>query len=270
MEHRWQPAEEATMHHRSAFGTTLRDWRARRRLSQLDLALEADISARHLAFLETGRAKPSRNMVDQLIEALEVPVRSRNEFLLTAGFAPQFTEFELDDAALTPLRNGLDRLLERHAPYPGLLLDRHWNVVKANRTATLMLEMLSPGSSELNVLSRLTESPRTAEVIENWPSLAAEFIARLRAEVVRSGDTEMAQRLEAFRQSVLAVTDTADQSPESDPFLCMRMRLPNGARLALFSAIGQFSAARDITAADLRIELFFPADAATEHILQTL
>ncbi len=258
------------MQDRSAFGSTLRDWRARRRLSQLDLALEADISARHLAFLETGRAKPSRQMVDQLIAALEVPVRSRNEFLLTAGFAPQFTAFELDDAALEPLRNGLDRLLERHAPYPGLLLDRHWNVVKANRTAALMLEILSPGSKEPNLLARLADSPQTAEVIENWASLAAEFIARLRAEVLRSGDSEMAQRLEAFRQSVPAASFSADQSPESDPFLCMRLRLPNGVRLALFSAIGQFSAARDSTAADLRIELFFPADAATEQVLQAL
>jgi transcriptional regulator with XRE-family HTH domain len=255
---------------RSAFGTTLRDWRARRRLSQLDLALEADISARHLAFLETGRAKPSRHMVDQLIEALDVPVRSRNEFLLTAGFAPQFTEFALDDAALAPMRQGLDRLLERHAPYPGLLLDRHWNVVKANHTAALMLESLSPASTEPNLLTRLAESPHTADVIENWPSLAAEFVARLKTEVVRSGDAEMAQRLEVFRQSVPAVPSTADQSPESDPFLCLRMRLPNGVRLALFSAIGQFSAARDITAADLRIELFFPADAVTEQILQSL
>jgi transcriptional regulator with XRE-family HTH domain len=255
---------------RSAFGTTLRDWRARRRLSQLDLALEADISTRHLAFLETGRANPSRSMVDQLIAALDVPVRSRNEFLLTAGFAPQFTEFELNDAALTPLRQGLDRLLERHEPYPGLLLDRHWNVVKANRTAAMMLEMLSPASTDPNLLTRLAESPRTAEVIENWPSLAAEFAARLRADVLRSGDAAMAQRLEAFRQSVPAVPAPADQSLENDPFLCLRMRLPNGVRLALFSAIGQFSAARDITAADLRIELFFPADAATEQVLQAL
>jgi transcriptional regulator with XRE-family HTH domain len=252
---------------RSAFGTTLRDWRARRRLSQLDLALEADISARHLAFLETGRAKPSRHMVDQLIEALEVPVRSRNEFLLTAGFAPQFTEFQLDAAALAPLRTGLDRLLERHAPYPGLLLDRHWNVVKSNRTATLMLDMLSPGSDEPNLLSRLATSPRTAELIENWPNLAAEFVARLRTEVVRSGDAEMARRLEAFRQNI---PPALDPSPDSDPFLCLRMRLPNGVRLALFSAIGQFGAARDITAADLRIELFFPADGETEQALQAL
>jgi transcriptional regulator with XRE-family HTH domain len=258
------------MKDRSAFGTTLRDWRARRRLSQLDLALEAEISARHLAFLETGRANPSRHMVDQLIAALEVPVRSRNEFLLTAGFAPQFTEFALDNAAMAPLRQGLDRLLERHAPYPGLLLDRHWNVVKANRTATLMLDMLCPESREPNLLKRLAESPRTNEVIENWPNLAAEFITRLKAEVLRSGDVEMAQQLEAFRQRVPAAPNLADQSQENDPFLCLRMRLPNGMRLALFSAIGQFSAARDITAADLRIELFFPADAATEDILQTL
>jgi transcriptional regulator with XRE-family HTH domain len=258
------------MHERPAFGATLREWRARRHLSQLDLALEADISARHLAFLETGRAKPSRNMVDQLIDALDVPVRSRNDFLLTAGFAPQFTEFDLDDVALAPLRTGLDRLLERHAPFPGLLLDRHWNVVKANRTAALMLDLLSPEVDEPNLLTRLANSPRTAEVIENWPDLAAEFAARLRAEIMRSGDGDLARRLDVFQQSMPGSARAADAPAVADPLLYMHMRLPDGVRLSLFSAIGQFSAARDITAADLRIELFFPANAATEQILQTL
>lgn len=258
---------------RPAFGAALRNWRNRRRISQLDLALEAGISARHLAFLETGRAKPSRAMVAQLSEALEVPVQSRNDLLLTAGFAPQFTTSKLDAETLAPLRKGLDRLLDRHAPYPGLLLDRHWNIVQSNRTATMLLDLLALEHPEPNLLTRLSTSPRTPEVIENWPSLANEFLARLKGEALRSGDADLDQRLEQFRQLIpgpIPGEQAASTSIENDPLLYVRIRLPNGVKLSLFSAVGQFSAARDITAADLRIELFFPADNATEQILQDI
>jgi transcriptional regulator with XRE-family HTH domain len=258
---------------RPAFGTALRDWRSRRRISQLDLALEAGISARHLAFLETGRAKPSRAMVAQLSEALDVPIQSRNDLLLTAGFAPQFSAAKLDDDLLAPLRKGLDRLLDQHAPFPGMLLDRHWNIVKANKTAAMLLELLALDAPEPNLLTRLSTSPRTPEVIENWPSLANEFLARLKAEALRSGDTDLDKRLEQFRKRIPAYSpddESAAQNAASDPLLYVRVKLPNGAKLSLFSAVGQFSAARDITAADLRIELFFPADPTSEHILQNI
>jgi transcriptional regulator with XRE-family HTH domain len=269
------PTKETTMPaiERSAFGATLRNWRNRRRISQLDLALEAGISARHLAFLETGRAKPSRTMVAQLSEALDVPVQSRNDLLLTAGFAPQFTASKIDDEALAPLRKGLNRLLDRHTPYPGLLLDRYWNVVQSNRTAKMLLDLLPLDDPEPNLLTRLSTSPRTPEVIENWPSVATEFLARLKAEALRSGDLEFNKQLERFRQLVpgpLSGIQAASSNAENDPLLYVRIRLPNGVKLSLFSAVGQFSAARDITAADLRIELFFPADSATEQILQII
>ncbi len=139
-------------------------------------------------------------------------------------------------------------------------------MLKANRTAALLFDAIGGDPADMSLLTRLANNPRTGEVIENWPAIAAEFLSRLRAEVLRTSDAELGRRLDAF-----AVRVPASHAPETgNPFLCMRIRLPNGATLTLFSAIGQFSAARDITAADLRIELFFPADEATERILAGL
>jgi transcriptional regulator with XRE-family HTH domain len=252
------------------FGTMLRKWRARRRMSQLELALEAGVSARHLAFLETGRANPSRAMVAQLMATLDVPVQARNDVLLAAGFAPQHTALPLEAVSLAPLRGGLDRLLERHAPYPGLLFDRHFSIVKANRTAQLMLDLIGGGEPVTNLLDGLAESPRTPELIENWPQLAAEFAARLKAEAVQAGDAGIMERLDAFLSSVPPSDCAPDQGTGQQPFLCVNFRVPNGPRLSLFSVIGQFGPTTDATVADLRVELFFPADAATGAALQAL
>ena len=254
----------------TTFGSTLREWRGRRRLSQLHLALRANISARHLAFLETGRANPSRTMVAQLIEALEVPIRSQNEFLLTAGFAPHCSEFNLSDDALKPLRNGLNRLMERHSPYPALLLDRVWNVVDANRTANMILDVLRADAGDTNVLRILANSPRTAEFIENWPTLAATFVKRLKTEVLHNRDVELEELLREFCAAPNFPTENSLDESDGSPLLLLRVRIPNGPRLALFSAIGQFGTASDVTIADLRLELFFPADAESELLLHQL
>jgi transcriptional regulator with XRE-family HTH domain len=252
------------------FGTLLRDWRARRRMSQLDLALEAGISARHLAFLETGRANPSRAMVAQLMATLDVPVQARNDVLLAAGFAPRHTALPLEAVSLAPLRGGLDRLLERHEPFPGLLFDRHFMIVQANRTARLMLDLIGGGQPVTNLLDGLAASPRTPELIGNWPQLAAEFAGRLSAEALRAGDAAMLDRLDAFRRSVPPPDGAHDHGADNLPFLCVNFRVPDGPRLSLFSVIGQFGPTTDATVADLRIELFFPADAATEAALHAL
>lgn len=253
---------------RPPFANALRDWRARRRMSQLDLALEAGISARHLAFLETGKARPSRDMVASLMAALDVPLRDRNDLLLTAGFAPAYEQRPLDDGDLKPLRQALDRLLEKHAPYPGILLDRSWNVVGANSAAAKLFELIGGDPNDANILTRLSNSERTSQVIENWASLAAEFAQRLKAEALRTADHEMLARLDAFRDSVAAKIGPLPTGPEESPLLCAHIRLPDGRRLSLFSVVGQFSAAHDITAADLRFELFFPADEDSRKTLE--
>lgn len=255
---------------RTPFANALRDWRTRRRMSQLDLALEAGISARHLAFLETGRANPSRDMVAQLMAALEVPLRDRNDLLLTAGFAPAYEQRPLEDADLKPLRLALDRLLERHAPYPGILLDRAWNIVGANKAAAMLFDLIGGDPNDTNILTRLANSDRTAEIIENWPDLAADFAQRLKTEALKSADHELLARLDAFREKVAAGVGQLPSAPDDSPLLRARFRLPNGARMSLFSVVGQFSAAHDVTAADLRFELFFPADDASRKVLEAI
>lgn len=245
---------------RSHFGEALRDWRARRRMSQFDLALDAGVSARHVAFLEKGHSRPSRVMVQQLIEALDVPHRDRNELLVAAGFAPLYTHTPLDSPDLKHLRKGLSRLLERHAPWPGLMLDRSWNIVEMNHTARAMLALVGGDEADANLLTRLANATRVGEVIENWPSLAREFASRMKAEAVRSSDDAMLERIEAFRACVVGDREERVGGEEIGPLFNMRLRLNDGTRLSFYSVIGQFGADRDITAAELRIELFFPAD----------
>jgi transcriptional regulator with XRE-family HTH domain len=238
-------------------------------MSQLDLAGDAGVSARHLAFLETGRAKPSREMVQQLIEALDVPHRERNDFLVTAGFAPDYTRTELEDPAFAQVRAGLDRLLETHAPWPALMLDRDWNVVKANRTAGMMLSLIGGDETDENLLSRLANAPRVAEVIENWQVVATAFARRLKSEALQLADAGLLRRVEAFQAQVLK-NGVAAPDVMPGPSLTMVLRVGEGTRLSLFSIIGQFSSAVDVTAAELRVELFFPADEATRMFLQQL
>jgi transcriptional regulator with XRE-family HTH domain len=253
---------------KSNFGQILKDWRSRRRMSQLDLALDAGVSARHLAFLETGRAKPSRMMVDQLIEALEVPHRERNDFLLTAGFAPAYSKLAYDDPSLGQVRKGLDRLLDSHAPWPALMLDRDWNVVKANRTAAMLLDLIGGDEGEPNLLMRLAAAPRVGEVIENWPAVAMEFARRLRSEALQFSDMTLLKRVDAFQAQVLK--DSAHVFDTVGPLLNMTVRVGEGTRLSLFSILGQFTSALDVTAAELRVELFFPSDEATRNFLEQI
>jgi transcriptional regulator with XRE-family HTH domain len=254
---------------RARFGEILKDWRGRRRMSQLDLALDAGVSARHVAFLETGRSRPSRSMVDQLIAALEVPHRARNDLLVTAGFAPAYTRRDLDDPSFSQVRDGLDRLMANHEPWPALMLDRDWNIVKANSTSALMLDLIGGDASDNNLLTRLANAPRVSEVIENWTAVAAEFASRLKSEALQLADAALLKRATDFLSTVLKSGDQPNGPPMS-PLFTISLKLPDGDRLQLFSILGQFSSAFDVTAAELRLELFFPADEATRTFLEKL
>lgn len=249
------------------FGNALREWRKRRRVSQLELALDAGVSARHVAFMETGRSKPSQAMVEQLIVALDVPHRDRNDLLLAAGFAPSYARTAIDHPRMAVLREGLADLMRKHDPSPALLLDWQWNLVDQNRAAGLLLKLVGGDELEINLLQRLAGSPVVSDVIENWPDVAAEFVARLRQEALRHADNGLMQRVEHFRQQVLGDSVGNNPEPSSDPLFNMRIRLKDGTRLSFYSVIGQFTSARDVTAAELRLELFFPADDATKQFL---
>lgn len=251
-----------------SFGDHLRDWRGRRRMSQLDLALEAEVSQRHIAFLESGRAKASREMVLRLAQTLEVPLRERNALLHAAGFAPAYAESSLDEAGMAQIRAAIDRMLAQHMPFPAMLFDRYWTLLDANPAARALFG-LSAEDGPVNVVKLMIETPEIKAAFENWPEVAHHMMTRLKLELDMSGgDSKLAKLIEMLRADpVFELPAPADLSGE--PLLYTRMRAGEQL-LSLFSTIVQFGTPRDITLGDLRIELFFPGDAETESFLRGL
>ncbi|MCU0701642.1 MAG: helix-turn-helix transcriptional regulator [Myxococcaceae bacterium] len=244
------------------FPELLKSWRKQRRFSQLALALEANVSARHLAYLETGRARPSAEMVNRLGEALGLPLSARNQLLARAGFAARYERRAWDDPQLEPVRRAVAWTLERHSPWPGLAVDRLWRVVRFNAPAHVLFGQLGveEGASLLDFLV----SARARAVIENWPQVAHQAALRLRTESTAQGGVA---ELDRFAQQLAAVS-----LPEGDgggPLIVTRFRLGD-ACVSLFATVGQFGSPEDLTLDDLRLELFFPADDASERVLRDL
>lgn len=243
------------------FGLLLKEWRAARRMSQLELGLEANVSARHIAFLETGRARPSREMVLRLAETLDVPLSARNILLGRAGFAPAYGTQGLDAPEAARLRAAVERLLSAHDPYPAFAIDRHWVVQRLNRSATLLLGTfgIGPGSSALDAFLGPLRP-----VVANWEEIARHLAHRLRAESARHGRDPV---LDAAVRQLLAELGPVEPLPAgARAVVPTRLRVPGG-ELAFFTMITEFGTVEDERIADLRIELFFPADAATEAAL---
>lgn len=250
-------------------GAHLRAWRQRRRLSQLDLALDAEISARHLSFLETGRARPSREMVLKLAEKLDVPLRERNTFLVAAGFAPMFSERELDDPGLEAARRAVDLVLKGHEPFPALAIDRYWTLVTSNAAVAPLLtgvaeSLLSP---PLNVLRLSLHPDGLASRIINLREWRDHLLERLRRQIDLTADHGLAELLSELREYPVPVQTgtmrSADYGGVAVPF---RMRTDTG-DLAFFSTTTVFGTPLDITLSELAIEAFFPADEATARAL---
>lgn len=246
----------------SAFSDTLKTWRQRRRFSQLALAMEAEVSARHLSFLETGRARPSREMVERLGAALELPLAARNQMLTQAGFAARYPGRSLEDGQMAPVRAALDHMLKGHEPFPGYAFDRQWRLLRMNRAAERLFSPL--GVEEGADLLALLRSEKMAQVIDNWPEVARHLAQRLRTESAAQGG------LPGFEEAANELSE-AHGSPESanGPVIPTVYRL-GPTKLALFSVIAQFGTPEDVTLDDLKIELFFPADSAAEMLLRKL
>lgn len=247
------------------FGPMLRTWRENRRLSQLELAMASDVSARHISFLETGRSSPSRPMVLHLAELLQVPLSARNALLGAAGFAAAYGSRGLDDEEIQPIRQAIAWTLERHEPYPATLFDRHWKLLRANRPAQHMLGSagIGPGDSMLDLFG---DPERMAMLIDNWQDVARHMAVRLRTEAAhQGGDTLLeatASRLEA------AIGRHKPAGLHVNPaFIPIHVCL-NGAVLSLFSTISHFGSVEDVALADLKMELFFPADERTRAMLE--
>ncbi|HEY4068965.1 MAG TPA: helix-turn-helix transcriptional regulator [Burkholderiaceae bacterium] len=246
------------------FGAQLREWRQRRRLSQLELAGEADVSTRHLSFVETGRAMPSREMVLRLADRLELPLRERNRWLTAAGFAPMYAERPLDDVALAAAREAVELVLKGHEPYPALAIDRHWSLVSYNRAVLPLLEGVAPAllQGPINVLRLSLHPEGLAPRILNFAQWRAHLLARLRQQIVASADPVL-QALADELRAYPAPAGAAHEGPEPGGVVVpLRLRTPNGT-LSLISTTTVFGTPVDITLSELALETFFPADAAT-------
>jgi transcriptional regulator with XRE-family HTH domain len=261
----------AVMARRPPVGELLRDWRRRRRLSQLELALEADVSSRHLSFVETGRSRPSAEMVLRLAEKLDVPLRDRNHLLLAAGYAPAFAHRELDAPELGPVRDAIDQVLRGHEPYPALVIDRHWGLVAANRALSRLVEGVAEHLREppVNVLRLSLHPDGVAPRIVNLHEWRAHLLERLSRDAVASGDPALA----ALYDELLAYPGGEPGPTVDSGFadIAVPLRLRHGdVELAFLSTRTTFGTAVDVTVAELSIESFFPADRATAEAMQSL
>jgi transcriptional regulator with XRE-family HTH domain len=249
------------------FGEQLRGWRRRRRMSQLDLALEAEISSRHLSFVETGRSRPSREMVLRLARTLDLPLRAQNALLVAAGLAPRFPERSLDDPALAPARRAIDRVLQAHEPFPALAVDRRWNLVAANAVVGTLLAGIAPRLLEppVNVL-RLSLHPQgLAPGIVNLGEWKAHLLDRLRSQHEASGDPELLALI-AELEGYPAPPADPDVTEHGGVFVPLVLDL-GGRRLSFVSTTTVFGTPVEITLSEIAIEAFFPADAETAAAL---
>ena len=250
-------------------GELLREWRRRRNLSQLELASGSAVSTRHLSFIETGRARPSREMVLHLAERLEVPLRERNRLLLAAGYAPLFGERPLDGEEMEPVRDALRRFLAAHEPYPVIVVDRHWNVVMANGSVGALTEGVSADLLEppANAL-RITLHPEgMAPRIVNFAEWSGPLLHRLGRQVVVTGDEELgALHAELASYPGVNPEPAFESAPASDVVLPLQLRHGDSV-LSLFSTVTTFGTAFDVTLAELTIKAFYPADGETARLL---
>jgi transcriptional regulator with XRE-family HTH domain len=250
-------------------GEQLRDWRQRRHLSQLDLAGLADISSRHLSFMETGRSMPSRAMLLRLSDRLDVPLRERNRLFTAAGYAPVYGERRLDDPALDNARRAIDLVLRGHEPYPALAIDRHWQMQAANRALAPFLKGVAPALlvPPVNVLRLSLHPEGVAPRIANLGEWRAHLLQRLHHQVEGTGDPV----LEALLQELLTYPAPEYAStPDPAAFVVpLRMRTEVG-ELAFLSTTTVFGTPLEVTLSELAIESFFPADAKTARVLRTM
>jgi len=244
------------------FGQALRRWRRQRGLSQLELALQACTSPRHVSFLETGRSRPGDAMVLRLAEALDLPLRERNDLLRQAGFAPAYPERGLEAAAVAPYWDIVQRMIAQHEPFPAFVVDRWWEILATNQGAAALL----PAEEDADFVDILDGPMR--QVLENWLEIAWFGLYRLRREVAAAGPDERLGAMLARLEAMLAGTIPPPISPDS-PTVCVRVRA-GGRTLRFVSTIARFGSCVDVTLSELRVELMYPADDETDALFRAM
>ena len=261
-------------------GELVRSWRSRRRLTQLEFAGRADISTKHLSFLETGRAQPSRDMVLRLAELLDIPLRERNSLLMAAGYAPVFPERALDDPELTLARQAVDMVLKGHEPYPAIAVNRHWELVAANSAVALLLGDVAPAlrSEPINVFRVSMHPDGFCSRIANYIEWRAHALARLRHQVEISGDAILAELYREVSEYPVPERDASGMRRDAAiglahsyaiPVVPLKYITPQGI-LSFFSTVTMFGTPIDITLSELAIESMYPADEATAEALRAI
>lgn len=261
-----------------SFSTKCRQWRQFRKLSQLELALAANVSQRHVSWLETGRSQPSREMVVRLSNAMDIPLRERNVLLQSAGYSAAYRERPLDEPAMAPVLDALNHVLLHHEPLPAVAVDRCWNIRKKNSAADLLLGMggdpakvlADIGAEGEYNLALLTVHPRgLRRYIANWEQVAPPFVRRLKSEALASGDAALQDRFDRYIALAGPLGSDDRVNDHLMPVLPLELNI-NGLALSLFSVISTFGTPQDITTDELRIEAFYPANHDTEHFFKSL
>ena len=261
------------------FGPMLRAWRRRRGASQLALALQSGVSQRHVSFLESGRARPSREMVVQLTSALDVPLRQRNTMLLAAGFAPVYRESGLGAPELAPVRQAIDRMLKQQEPYPAVVVDRLWNLLQANDAANAFTQFLfegpppaPPPGKPANLLRWLLDPNALRPRLSNWEEVARHLVSTTYAEILADGGEPRAL---AFIEEVMAYPDVPASfrklrfEERPSPVLTLDY-IVGGRSLSVFTTISTLGTPQDVTLQEVRIECFFPADERSDALFKSL
>lgn len=254
----------------ASVGEQLREWRGRRRMSQMDLALETDISTRHLSFIETGRSKPSAQMLQRLADQLELPHRARNTLLLAAGYAPDYQERPLDSAEMSGMRAIVEHVLKGHEPYPALAVDRHWNMVAANGAIGLLTALVAPEllAAPSNVLRIALHPQGLAPHIANYGMWRAHILHRLDLQIEASADPALAALREEIAGYSVEANDN-DSGSLNSIAVPLLLDTPAG-RISFVSTVTIFGTPVDVTLSELAIEAFFPADSESAALLARL
>ncbi len=255
-------------------GELIREWRGVRRRSQMDLAYEVGVSPKHLSFVETGRSRPSPDLVLAVARHLEVPLRERNALLLAAGYAPRFSHRPIEDPSMVRVRAAVQRMLDAHDPYPGVAIDRQWNVAMANTaagalTVGLPAALLGP---PLNIYRACLHPDGLSRITVNFSDWAGYLLAQLRHSIALTGDPGLRAIAEEVRSypNVAAIADRSPVDDEDEPDLLVPLRLRRGGtELSLFTTLTTFGTPRDVTLEELAVELFFPADRVTDEALRS-
>jgi len=254
-------------------GALLREWRQTRRLSQFDLALEAEVSARHLSYVETGKSQPSRDMVWRLADALDVPLRERNALLVAAGYAPEYGESPLTTPEMAPVRKAIECILKQQEPYPALVSNRTWDVLATNHAAIRLFAVLRGGAPRHgNIFDQVFDPEDMRPFLSNWGEVAAYLIRHLHEALAAAPGDE---KLRALRDRVLRYPDIPDpwrtREPGSLPLPLVPAVFRKGElELSFFSTLTTFGSPRDVTLDELHIECMFPMDEATAELSRKL